>query len=95
MRCALGLAADQSVLGREPHHVEAAVRPELRVQVLHVRAHGVLADIELPGDLADPDVVFLSPTAVGKRVLRLLENIIKLPVEIISPILPKEKEREK
>jgi hypothetical protein len=47
------------------------------------------------GDLSDPDVVFLSPTAVGGRVLKLLENVIKLPVTIISPILPKEKEEEK
>jgi hypothetical protein len=51
--------------------------------------------VRVSGDLADPDVVFLSPTAVGKRILRLLENIIRLPVDIISPILPKEKEQEK
>jgi|GEM_PF-3517324 len=46
------------------------------------------------GDLGNPDVVFLSPTAVGTRILNILENIIKLPVEIISPILPKEKGQE-
>ena len=46
------------------------------------------------GDLGNPDVVFLSPTAVGTRILTLLENILKLPVEIISPILPKEKGQE-
>jgi hypothetical protein len=51
--------------------------------------------VRVSGDLKDPDVVFLSPTAVGSRVLRLLENIIKLPVEIISPILPKDKEQKK
>jgi len=51
--------------------------------------------VRVSGDLADPDVVFLSPTAVGSRILRLLENIIELPVDIISPILPKEKEQEK
>jgi hypothetical protein len=50
--------------------------------------------VRVSGDLANPDVVFLSPTAVGSRILRLLENIVKLPVDIISPILPKEKERE-
>lgn len=47
------------------------------------------------GDLSDPDVVFLSPTAVGSRILNLLKNIIKVPITIISPILPKEKEQEK
>jgi hypothetical protein len=51
--------------------------------------------VRVSGDLKDPDVVFLSPTAVGSRVLRLLENIIKLPVDIISPILPKDKEQKK
>jgi hypothetical protein len=50
--------------------------------------------VRVSGDPADPDVVFLSPTAVGTRLLNLLENIIKLPVEIISPILPKEKGQE-
>jgi hypothetical protein len=47
--------------------------------------------VRVSGDLANPSVVFLSPTAVGSRILRLLENIIELPVEIISPILPNEK----
>jgi len=51
--------------------------------------------VRVSGDLADPNVVFLSPTAVGSRILRLLENIVELPVDIISPILPKEKEQEK
>ena len=51
--------------------------------------------VRVSGDLTDPNVVFLSPTAVGSRILRLLENIIKLPVDIISPLLPKEKEQEK
>jgi hypothetical protein len=44
-------------------------------------------------DLASPDVVFLSPTAVGTRILNLLENIIKLPVEIISPLMPKDEDK--
>jgi hypothetical protein len=50
--------------------------------------------VRVSGDLADPDVVFLSPTAVGSRILRLFENIIMLPVDVISPLLPKEKEQE-
>jgi hypothetical protein len=51
--------------------------------------------VRVSGDLANLDVVFLSPTAVGSRILLLLENIIKLPVYIISPILPKEKWQKK
>ena len=51
--------------------------------------------VRVSGELANPDVVFLSPTAVGTRILDIMENIIKLPVDIISPTLPKEKEQEK
>jgi hypothetical protein len=51
--------------------------------------------VRVSGDLANPDVVFLSPTAVGKRILDIMENIIKLPVDIISPTLPKENEQER
>jgi hypothetical protein len=50
--------------------------------------------VRVSGDLTNPDVVFLSPTAVGSRILKLFENIIKLPVDIVSPILPKGKEQE-
>ncbi|HTP06407.1 MAG TPA: AsmA-like C-terminal domain-containing protein [Nitrospirota bacterium] len=51
--------------------------------------------VRVSGDLANPDVVFLSPTAVGTRILDIMENIIKLPVDIVAPMLPKEKEQEK
>ncbi len=45
------------------------------------------------GDLANPDVVVLSPTAVGSRILKMFENIIKAPVELFSPLFSKEKEK--
>ncbi len=45
--------------------------------------------VRVSGDMANPNVVFLSPTAVGSRILKLLENIIKLPVDIVSPLMPK------
>ncbi len=51
--------------------------------------------VRVSGDLANPDVVFLSPKAVGTRILDIMENIIKLPVDIISPMMPKGKEQEK
>jgi hypothetical protein len=46
--------------------------------------------VHVTGALGNPDVIFLSPTAVGSRILNILENIIKLPVDIISPLLQKE-----
>ncbi|HEX9022064.1 MAG TPA: AsmA-like C-terminal domain-containing protein [Nitrospirota bacterium] len=48
--------------------------------------------VKVSGDLADPDVTFLAPSAVGSRIVELLKNILELPIELISPILPKEKE---
>jgi hypothetical protein len=45
------------------------------------------------GDLTNPDVTVLSPTAVGSRILKLFENIIKAPVELFSPLFSKEKEK--
>jgi hypothetical protein len=50
--------------------------------------------VKVSGDLSNPDVTFLAPSAVGTRLLNLLENILELPVKIISPILPKEKEKQ-
>jgi hypothetical protein len=44
--------------------------------------------IRVSGDIKNPDVVFLSPTAVGTRIVNLLENIIKAPVKLIAPLLP-------
>jgi len=45
------------------------------------------------GDLDDPDVIPLSPTAVGSGLLGILERTLKLPITIIQPVLPKPKEK--
>jgi hypothetical protein len=52
------------------------------------------------GNLSDPDVIPLSPTAVGSGLLGILERTLKLPITIIQPVLPgskdkKEKEKER
>ncbi len=39
------------------------------------------------GDLNDPDVVPLSPTAVGSGILGILERTLKLPITIIEPVI--------
>ena len=44
------------------------------------------------GDLGNPDVIPLSPTAVGSGLLGILERTIKLPVTIIQPVLPGSKD---
>jgi hypothetical protein len=38
------------------------------------------------GDLADPDVMPLHPTAVGSEVLGILERTLKLPITIMQPV---------
>ena len=45
------------------------------------------------GNLDDPDVIPLSPTAVGSGLLGILERTLKLPITIIQPVLPKPKEQ--
>jgi AsmA-like C-terminal region len=50
--------------------------------------------VKVTGAPSNPDVVFLSPSAVGTRLIELLENIIHLPVYILSPILPKHEKPE-
>jgi hypothetical protein len=39
------------------------------------------------GDLDDPDVYALSPTAVGSGILGMLERTLKLPITIIQPVI--------
>jgi len=43
------------------------------------------------GDLDDPDIIPLSPSAVGSGMLGILERTLKLPITIIQPLLPDEK----
>ncbi|HYA87030.1 MAG TPA: AsmA-like C-terminal domain-containing protein [Nitrospirota bacterium] len=53
----------------------------------------VSVPVKVSGDPSNPDVTYLAPSAVGTRLLNLLENILELPVKIVSPILPKEQEK--
>lgn len=39
------------------------------------------------GDLSDPDVFPLPPTAVGSGILGILERTLKLPITIIQPVI--------
>jgi hypothetical protein len=45
------------------------------------------------GHLGDPDVIPLSPTAVGSGLLGILERTLKLPITIIQPVLPGSKKK--
>lgn len=45
------------------------------------------------GDWDDPDVIPLSPTAVGEGLVGILKRTLKLPITIIQPVLPGSKEK--
>ena len=45
------------------------------------------------GKLEDPDVIPLSPTAVGAGLLGILQRTLELPITIIQPVLPAPEEQ--
>ncbi len=55
---------------------------------------GTLISIPLrvTGDLNDPSIVVLSPTAIGSGLMGMMKRTLSLPVKIIEPIIPKEKQ---
>ncbi|MFO7963139.1 MAG: AsmA-like C-terminal domain-containing protein [Desulfobacterales bacterium] len=48
--------------------------------------------IDIKGDIADPEIIPLPPSAIGGGFLKILENTLKLPVKVIQPIIDKTKE---
>jgi hypothetical protein len=53
---------------------------------------GTLISIPLrvTGDLNDPSIVVMSPTAIGSGLIGMMKRTLNLPVKIIEPIIPKE-----
>ena len=47
------------------------------------------------GNPADPDVIPLSPTAIGAGIFGLLKRTFTLPIAIIQPLLPDKKDPDK
>jgi len=48
--------------------------------------------VKVKGDIHDPQVTFLSPSAVGDAFLGIIKRTIKLPITIIQPVLPEKKQ---
>jgi hypothetical protein len=48
----------------------------------------VAIPIKATGDMDDPNVVALSPSAVGTSILEMLQRTLMLPIEIIQPLVP-------
>jgi uncharacterized protein involved in outer membrane biogenesis len=51
----------------------------------------VAVPVKIKGNLYDPQVTFLSPSAIGSAFLGIMERTIKLPITIIEPVLPQRK----
>jgi hypothetical protein len=49
--------------------------------------------IRITGELNNPSIVPLSPSAVGSRLVEMMKRTIHLPVQIIQPILPVEEKK--
>jgi hypothetical protein len=47
--------------------------------------------VKIRGNLSDPEVTFLSPSAIGSAFLGIMERTLKLPITIIEPVLPAKK----
>jgi hypothetical protein len=48
----------------------------------------VSVPVKLSGNMKDPQVTFLSPSAIGSEFLGIVQRTIKLPVTLIEPIFP-------
>jgi hypothetical protein len=51
--------------------------------------------LKVTGDISDPSIFVLSPSAVGEGVLGMLKRTLTLPVKIIEPIIPRDRKAEK
>ncbi|MFI5398551.1 MAG: AsmA-like C-terminal domain-containing protein [Candidatus Binatia bacterium] len=49
--------------------------------------------VKVTGSLDDPQVIPLSPSAVGKRLLGVMTRTLKLPFTLIQPLLPDREQR--
>jgi hypothetical protein len=54
----------------------------------------VSVPVRVKGDLRNPQVIPLSASAVGSNLLGIMERTIKLPVKILEPVIPKDKEEQ-
>lgn len=61
-----------------------------RIPIVSHITRGMLVSIpvKVQGDLQDPDVTPLSPTAVGSELLGVMKRIVNAPIHLIKPILP-------
>jgi hypothetical protein len=55
----------------------------------------ITVPVKVSGDLKDPKVTALSPSAIGSELLGIMKRTLRLPLHIIQPLVPKKKDEEK
>jgi hypothetical protein len=48
--------------------------------------------VKVSGDLKDPKVTALSPSAIGSELLGMMKRTLHLPFKVIEPLMPRKKE---
>jgi len=48
----------------------------------------VSVPMKISGNIKDPQITFLSPSAIAAETLGLVERIFKLPIKVVEPIFP-------
>jgi hypothetical protein len=52
----------------------------------------VSVPVKISGNMKDPDVTFMSPSAIGSEALGIIERTLKLPIKLVEPIFSSGKE---
>ncbi len=70
--------------------LKAVNRVVRRIPILGYILGGSLISIpmKISGNMKDPQVTFLSPSAIGSETLGIVERIFKLPIKLVEPIFP-------
>jgi len=94
------LARGEINLFKETMDLNALVAPVNSVQrivgkipvVGHILGGNLVSiPVKIKGSLNDPEVTFLSPSAIGSAFFGFIERTLKLPITIIEPVLPAKK----
>jgi hypothetical protein len=50
--------------------------------------------VRVSGDIHDPLITPMSPTAVGNRLFNLLKNTVQLPIKLVEPLFDDDDEND-
>ena len=61
-----------------------------RIPIIRGLLGGTIVSIpvKVKGDIENPEISYLSPSAVGKKLLGITKSVLKTPVKIIKPVIP-------